>query len=607
MSNEYIKTVSTTSNALEEELRGLTFTPIFINGYISPHIDVSRVANIVRSVFPNAKFLLCSTAGELCGQSSSLYCDTPSSWDRIVLQMMGPNIIKAAEVVSIPLACEDLKRGVIEKSLGQRVKEIKESILDTRVSLAIDYRDTLAYILMDGLSSSESFFMDAVYSSDHFPCLFVGGSAGGKLDFKDTWIHDGTNLLQGHASIAFLKLADGMRFGVFKSQNFEDHGPLFRVDSGSVELRYIDMVTNSHGQHLALTDALCKYFSAGPTEVEKIMNDYTFAIRTDGEIYVRSVAKLDFEAKRVHLYCDIAPGEEIILVKRIPMVGHTSEEFNEFISDKQGEPVCGWLNDCILRRLFNSNELPQMKDVFRSIPVVGFSTFGEILGLNLNQTLTAIFFFKVQKDSYFRDHYIDRFVFHYSNFKAFFLQRRLQGISGIIESLAEDIIQDSREQKNIVTEATHTVDRTAEKVQDIVTLAKNMEVASTNLQKIVKVITDISAQTNLLSLNATIEAARAGEYGRGFAVVADEVRQLATRSRDNAEQVAKSLKEFSANVSGIATEIGQQATLIQNLHGLFDRIEHQTHQSDNTANLAQQVSNDLRKMMSGFDSGTSGK
>ena len=227
-----------TAQQLAHKLADLKFDPTYIAGFVSPHVNLDEVARQISQRFPHTVISLCTTSGELSSENQRLYCNTGAQWDRVVLQLFDASVIAEAEIVQVPLECEDIRNGAQRMSMAQRIAKLTASIKRLQVSMKIDYRDTLANIFFDGLSASESFFMEALYESGRFPCLFVGGSAGGKLDFQKTQLHDGKRSYQNHALIVFLKCARDVRFGVFKSQNFEPTALSLSVLSASLAGMY---------------------------------------------------------------------------------------------------------------------------------------------------------------------------------------------------------------------------------------------------------------------------------------------------------------------------------------------------------------------------------
>lgn len=146
---------------------------------------------------------------------------------------------------------------------------------------------------------------------------------------------------------------------------------------------------------------------------------------------------------------------------------------------------------------------------------------------------------------------------------------QMAGVQDIAQSTAERADKSSREVGDVLTNL--------RSLGDIIS-ATDGTVAALNdrtgeISNVIKVITDIAEQTNLLALNAAIEAARAGEQGRGFAVVADEVRTLAENTKKATQEIAPVIEAFASEATVMLENAGKMKDISDQSSDVISNFE----------------------------------
>lgn len=156
-------------------------------------------------------------------------------------------------------------------------------------------------------------------------------------------------------------------------------------------------------------------------------------------------------------------------------------------------------------------------------------------------------------------------------------------VSGNVQTVAagsEQMSASIREIAQNAQEATAVAQTAATTASNTNETISRLGDSSREIGDVIKTITSIAEQTNLLALNATIEAARAGEAGKGFAVVASEVKDLAGESARAADDVARRVEAIQGDTRNAIEAIGQISGIIETINNyqltIASAVEEQT-------------------------------
>lgn len=158
----------------------------------------------------------------------------------------------------------------------------------------------------------------------------------------------------------------------------------------------------------------------------------------------------------------------------------------------------------------------------------------------------------------------------------------MTGINTNVERISENIVSVANTMET-VSNALCDVNQQTKKAMNISSEASTgakqslksmtqLDESSKKVGQIVKLIDNISSQTNMLALNATIEAASAGDAGKGFAVVATEVKDLAQQTSNANNEIAELIDEIQEFTNEALQHTESVNSIVKEVSGINNNI-----------------------------------
>jgi len=309
----------------------------------------------------------CTTSGELSG-----CCMSDGG---LVAMAIGDEVIDEVAIELIP----DLSKTEtgVETAFARFESHFGEQMN------GMDATKYVGLVMSDGLSGKEEELNERI--GDLTNVMFVGGSAGDDLAFEKTHVFCNGEAVSNASVLILIK--SKVPFDIIKTQSFKPTDKKLTITKADESKRCI-MEINGKPATTAYAEAL------GVDEGN--VGDYYFknpvGLVFDKEnIFVRSPQQN--EGQKIKFYCSIKEGMELSLLESTDII----EDTKKAVADKAVEldGISGIINfHCILRTLDLKEQGQEQAyaDIFKDIPTIGFSTYGESYIGHINQTSTMLAF-----------------------------------------------------------------------------------------------------------------------------------------------------------------------------------------------------------------------
>jgi len=237
-------------------------------------------------------------------------------------------------------------------------------------------------ILIDGLSCKEELIIDRM--GDLTNVNFIGGSAGDDLKFAATHVYANGKSFTNAAVLALIEPVDAFEF--IKTQSFCPTDKTLLVTKANEFNREV-----LEFNHKPAVQAYAEALQVPVAEVASHFMHSPVGLVFEGEPFVRSPQQIKGDS--MIFYCSVIEGMELKILESTDIISDTCRAISA-VQERLGH-ISGIINfNCILRTLEMEQKgiTTTYGGLFKDIPTIGFSTYGEQFIGHINQTATMLVF-----------------------------------------------------------------------------------------------------------------------------------------------------------------------------------------------------------------------